>query len=49
MMTVSNTQTKNKVQTSCKGRNAQVIKAGIDIDIGEAPMEGWGGKVLETT
>ena len=48
-MTVSNTQTKSKVQTSCKGRNAQVIKGGMDIDIGGEAMEGQGGKVLETT
>jgi len=41
-MTVSNTQTKNKVQTSCKGRNAQVIKEGMDIDIGGADGRmGW--------
>jgi hypothetical protein len=49
MITVNNTQTKNKVQKSCKGRNARVIKGGMDIDIGGAAMEGWGGKVLETT
>lgn len=49
MVTVSNAQTNNKVQTSCKGRNAQVIMAGTDIDIGGAAMEGRGGKVLETT
>jgi len=34
---------------SCKGRNAQVIKGGMYIDIGGAAMEGWDGKVLETT
>ena len=37
------------MQTSRKGRNAQVIKAETDIDIGGAAMEGWSGKVLETT
>ena len=48
-MTVSNTQTKNKVQTPSKGRNVQVMKAGTDTEIRGAPMEGWGGKVFETT
>jgi hypothetical protein len=49
MMTASNTQTKNKVQTPRKGRNAEVIKAGTDKEIRGATTEGWGGKVFEIT
>jgi hypothetical protein len=45
----SSTQTKNKVQTPYNRSNAQVIKTGMDTDIRGTAMEGWSGKVLETT